>query len=172
MKTLKISLDLSAELRAKRLPQTINQVAELYQRLVLVAALSGAGKTAALREAAHETQGHYINISLELSQRLLDLTERQRAVKVNQLLEEIISVEKNQIVLLDNLELLFDASIKQDPLRLLQGLSRHRTVVAAWNGTIVNDRLTYASPGHPEYRSYPAAGLTVLSIHTGNEHTA
>ena len=31
--------------------------------------------------------------------------------------------------------LLFDARLKQDPLRCLQGLSRNRTVVAAWTGT-------------------------------------
>jgi len=40
------------------------------------------------------------------------------------------------VVLLDNVEVLFDVSLKQDPLRLLQGLSRNKTVVAAWSGEI------------------------------------
>ena len=58
------------------------------------------------------------------------------------------------LVLLDNIEILFDAALKQDPLRLLQGVSRNRTIVAAWNGTLENRYLTYASPEHPEHRRY------------------
>ena len=38
-------------------------------------------------------------------------------------------------MLLDHLEILFDPALEQDPLRLLQGVSRDRTVVAAWPGT-------------------------------------
>jgi hypothetical protein len=41
------------------------------------------------------------------------------------------------LVLLDNIELLFDVHLKQDPLRLLQGLSRNKTVVATWNGCAI-----------------------------------
>jgi hypothetical protein len=55
-------------------------------------------------------------------------------------------------VLLDNLELLFDISLKLDPLRCLQDLARDKTIVAAWNGTVTAGHLTYATPDHPEYR--------------------
>ena len=67
------------------------------------------------------------------------------------------------MILLDNIEILFDVGLKQDPLRLLQGLSRNKTVVAAWNGTIVEDSLTYAAPAHPEYRRYPMRDFLVAS---------
>ena len=67
------------------------------------------------------------------------------------------------MILLDNIEVIFDISLQQDPLRLLQGLSRNKTVVAAWNGTIVEDSLTYAAPGHPEYRRYPMRDFLVVS---------
>ncbi|MCL4079017.1 BREX-3 system P-loop-containing protein BrxF [Coriobacteriia bacterium Es71-Z0120] len=50
-------------------------------------------------------------------------------------------------------------ALQQDPLRLLQGLPRNKTVVAAWNGTIVDGYLTYAGPSHPEYRRYPIRDL-------------
>ena len=53
--------------------------------------------------------------------------------------------------------------LKQDPLKLLQGISRNKTVVAAWNGTIVDDYFTYAAPGHPEYRRYPMRDFLVVS---------
>ncbi|MEN6474686.1 MAG: BREX-3 system P-loop-containing protein BrxF, partial [Syntrophaceae bacterium] len=46
------------------------------------------------------------------------------------------AARKARVVLLDNIEILFDVSLKQDPLRLLQGLSRNTTLVAAWSGEI------------------------------------
>ena len=61
------------------------------------------------------------------------------------------------MVLLDNIEIMFDVAMRQDPLRLLQRLSRNKTVVATWNGNIVDNSLTYAAPTHPEFRRYPIA---------------
>ena len=46
--------------------------------------------------------------------------------------------------------------------QVLQGLARHRTVVAAWNGSIEGDYMTYAVPGHPEYRRYPVRDFLVV----------
>lgn len=86
---------------------------------------------------------------------MLDLTERQRALQVHILLEDILRQADNEVVLLDNIEILFEVALKQDPLRLLLGVSRNRTVVATWNGEIKNNSLTYAAPGHPEYKHYP-----------------
>jgi hypothetical protein len=73
------------------------------------------------------------------------------------------------VVLLDNLEILFDLHLKQNPLGCLQGLSRNRTIVAAWNGTIAGAEpplatLIYATPGHPEYRSYPVGETLIISL--------
>src|SRR6266566_7385972 len=143
---------------------TIDQAAQLYYRLILVVAPSGMGKTMALREVSKRLGFQYININLELSQRLLVLTERQRSLQVSRLLNEILEENDTQLVLLDNTELLFNTSLKQDPLRLLQGISRNRTIVASWNGSIENDHLTYARPDHPEYRRYPTTGLLVTSV--------
>lgn len=102
-------------------------------------------------------------MNLELSRRLLDLTERQRSLQVSRLLSEIVGKDGDQVVLLDNLEILFDVSLKQDPLRLLQRISRNKTVVAAWNGSLENGYLTYATPDHPEYFRCMAQDLLVAS---------
>jgi Cdc6-like AAA superfamily ATPase len=142
----------------------IDQAAQHYYRLILVVAPSGMGKTTALREVAKQTEFEYTNINLELSHRLLGLTERQRALHVFRLLNEIVEKNSTQVVLLDNIELLFDTSLKQDPLRLLQGISRNRTVVASWNGSIEHEHLIYAQPDHPEYRRYPTTGLLVIGV--------
>jgi len=141
----------------------LEQVAGLYYRLTLVVAPRGTGKTVALQEVAAGTGTLVTNVNLELSQRMLDLTERQRSLRVLRFLEEITGQTDREIVVLDNLEILFDVALKLDPLRLLQGLSRHRTVVAAWNGSIEGDYITYAVPGHPEYRRYPIRDFLVAS---------
>ena len=78
------------------------------------------------------------------------------------LLDEIIRASASEVVLLDNIEILFDTSLNQDPLRLLQGLSRNKTVVAAWSGYIESEHLVYATPGHPEYRRYPIQDLLIV----------
>src|SRR5712691_5248462 len=142
----------------------IDQAVQLYYRLILVVAPSGKGKTMALREVAEHKEFGYTNLNLELSQRLLGLTERQRSLQVFRLLNEIVEENGAQVVLLDNIELLFDTSLKQDPLRLLQGISRNRTVVASWNGSIENEHLIYAQPDHSEYHRYPTTGLLVIGV--------
>jgi ATPase family associated with various cellular activities (AAA) len=142
----------------------IDQAAQLYYRLILVVAPSGMGKTKALREIAKHAEFGYANINLELSQRLLGLTERQRSLQVFRMLNEIVEASGTQVVLLDNIELLFNTSLKQDPLRLLQGISRNKTVVASWNGSIEHEHLIYAQPDHPEYRRYPTTGLLVIGV--------
>ena len=58
----------------------LSQVVGLYHRLVLVVAPSGAGKTAALRDIAAQTNSHYINVNLELRARFQSIVEVTREV--------------------------------------------------------------------------------------------
>lgn len=139
----------------------MEQAAELYHRLVLLVAPAGSGKTAVLLDVHKRAAAPCINVNLELSRRMLDLTERQRALQIPRLLLDIVG--EAPVVLLDNIEILFDVSLKLDPLRLLQGLSRNRTVVAAWSGSIIGENLVYAAPDHPEYKRYPVQDLLVVS---------
>jgi len=152
-----------AEPLADQIMRKVKQAAELYHRLMLVVAPAGAGKTTALLDVQDRTSAPLVNVNLELSRRMLDLTERQRALQLPRLLRDLVSKSEGEMILLDNIEILFDVGLKQDPLRLLQGLSRNKTVVAAWNGTIVEDSLTYAAPAHPEYRRYPMRDFLVAS---------
>jgi hypothetical protein len=153
-----------AEPLTEQIIHKFDEAAQLYYRLILVVAPSEMGKTKVFREIAKHREFGYTNINLELSQRLMSLTQRQRSLQVFRLLNEIVEKSGTQVVLLDNIELLFDPSLKQDPLRLLQGISRNRTVVASWNGSIEHDHLIYAQPDHPEYRRYPATGLLVIGV--------
>ena len=146
----------------------IPQAMHMYHRLVLVVAPLGAGKTAALREVAQQTGYNYVNVNLELSRCMLELTQRQRQLQVPRLLRDIIRTTHDQAVLLDNLEILFDVSLKLDPLRCLQDVARERMVVAAWNGTVTAGHLMYATPDHPEYRRYALEDLVIVCPEVGS----
>jgi len=140
---------------------------ELYHRLILVVAPAGQGKTQTLRSLQQKLSAPLVNLNLELSRCLLELTERQRKLQASRDVAELIAqavspATGDHVVLVDNIEILFDASLSIDPLRLLEDVSRNWTLVVGWRGNVEGDYLIYAKPGHPEYRRYPARDLTVV----------
>jgi type II secretory pathway predicted ATPase ExeA len=141
----------------------IEQATGLYHRLVLVVAPSGAGKTGAMREVNRHLRAPLLNVNLEVSRRMLEMTVKQRALQVSRIIEEMLSESNEEVVLLDNIEILFDPSLQQDPLRLLLNLSRNRTLVVSWNGQIKNNILSYGEPGHPEYRRYTVENFLIIA---------
>lgn len=146
--------------------QQLLGISELYSRLVLVVGLAGSGKTTSLRDFASVARHPILNLCAELSRALLDLTERQRILQLPKLLDEIVSSHEEQLLILDNTEILFATALQQDPLRLLQRLSRNRTIVASWFGTIEGQELTHAVPNHPEYRRYPVRDLLLVAVNS------
>ncbi|MEZ4614373.1 MAG: BREX-3 system P-loop-containing protein BrxF [Caldilineaceae bacterium] len=135
----------------------------LYHRLVLLVGASGTGKTSVLRAIAEELDIPVINVNLALSAGLLELTAKQRTLHLPELLNNTVAEGQSPVVL-DNIEILFDTALQQDPLRLLQGLSRNRTVLASWNGSLHKGKLLYAEPGHPEYRSYEIGETVIVNM--------
>lgn len=158
-----------SEILSDQIIRKLKHLNDLYHRLLLVVAPAGGGKTIAVQEVAKRVDAPLINFNLVLSKKMLELTERQRTLKLPGLLNEIIKTTDNDTILLDNIEILFDANLKQDPLRLLQSISRNRKVISSWNGIIDHDRLTYAVPGHPEYRKYNIKDILVASPDSINE---
>ena len=142
--------------------EKLEHAERLYHRLILIVGAEGVGKTAALRDLAERTGAPLINVGVELSRRLLDLSEWQRPIRVVSLLERIVAETEGNVVLLDNIEIVFDVALRQDPLRVLKILSRKRTVVAAWSGSMDHGHILYAVPEHPEYRRYPLDGVLTV----------
>jgi hypothetical protein len=138
--------------------------ATLYHRVVLVVGPARSGKTRLLQAAAAEHGWPLINLNQRLSELLLELTQRQRALRVPRLVADVLAGTGAPVVLIDNLELLFSPELALDPLRLLQGVARNQTVVAAWPGGVSGKQLTYAEPSHREYRRYPELDTLWLSL--------
>lgn len=146
-----------------KIKRSIQAAKGLYHRLVLLVGESGSGKTNVLRDIAEELGAPVINVNLALSGELLELTTKQRSLRLPGILNQVADQIQSPMVL-DNLEILFDKDLQQDPLRLLQSISRNRTLVASWNGSINSGRLLYAEPGHPEYRSYDTVDALIVSM--------
>jgi Cdc6-like AAA superfamily ATPase len=140
--------------------KAVSNAPAMYYRLILLVGPSGSGKTHILQEISAEYGKKILNVNLEMSKALMELPIQRRESRAQRVFGDIISGflgdedSQNAVILLDNLEILFDKDLKQDPFLLLQGASRNLTIIASWNGTWSQQRLTFAIPGHPEYRFY------------------
>lgn len=150
--------------QAERIEELLPALRSQYHRLLLVAGPIGSGKTPLLKAFCTQYGIAYVNVNLALSERLLELTDKQRPLRVRRLLADIIDEQGTEVIALDNLELLFDPALQQDPLACLQGLSRNKTLIAAWGGNYDAGVLTYAESGHPEYRRYERPEVLVIAL--------
>jgi type II secretory pathway predicted ATPase ExeA len=155
---------------ATRLLQAIDVAASQYYRLVVLVGAPASGKTVALQAVARKLGSPLVNVNLELSKRLLELTRTQRSRQVERQLKEVIAAVPGDVVLLDNLEILFDTALEVEPLRLLQAASRNRTIVASWNGSLREGTLAYAEPGHPEFIQFKQPDAVVISVNASPAH--
>jgi RNase adaptor protein for sRNA GlmZ degradation len=149
----------------------IQQAGDLYYRLVLLAGPQGAGKTGAL-QAVSKAHGYpIINANLQLCKAMLELTRSQRTRQVERLFKAVVVAASAEVVLLDNLEVLFDPGLEVEPLRLLLNASRNQTLVASWNGTTRTGRSPTPSRGIPSLRSSSRLRLSSsLSTAMANTH--
>jgi hypothetical protein len=147
---------------SSQIEDVLPKTQDTYYKLVLAVGAARSGKTAAFAELTAKHNWPRLNVNLCLSEKLLELTHRQRAVRVAGILDDTVRDENSSVVLLDNIELLFATELAQDPLRLLQSLSRNRTIVAAWPGHFDGASLIYAEPGHPEARRYPTPQAVIV----------
>jgi hypothetical protein len=135
-----------------------------YNRLTVIAGPSGSGKTSMLGKVSNQLGLPAINLSLLLSQRLLSQTRRQRALKAEEVAIGIIDEHLQSGLCLDDTELLFDSTLRLNPLTFLQDVSRNRLIVASWNGSIDGGELRFAYAGHPDFFSQAVSGYPVISV--------
>ncbi len=141
----------------------VRDVESQYFRLVLIVSPTSSEKAGILTQAQGELRAILVKIGTEISQRLLEMTERQRALKVAHLLDEVLApYPPEQVLILDNIEILFDQHLALNPLSLLQKISRNHTLIVIWNGSVQDGWLTYAMPSHSEYKKYPAQDVIIV----------
>ena len=141
--------------------QLIGDIKDLQSKLILLVGRSG--KTRLLHALARQLNAEPLNVGVALGRRLAVTPIASRSFSTNELLREITDeVGGDAPLLLDNLEVLFEPSLRVNPLNVTKLLAHSRRVIAAWPGELRNDRLTYASVGHPEHRDYSRDGVVVF----------
>jgi len=133
-------------------------------RLLLLVGQSGSGKTYVLRTLSAQKHYPYLNLNLLLSKALLKIPLVRRPRELPKILQDILAKVTEDVVLLDNTELLFEPSLYQDPLRLLENLSKNKTIIASWHGDFDGTTLTYAEPGHAEWKKYQEVNAVVIPL--------
>jgi Cdc6-like AAA superfamily ATPase len=148
----------------------IEHAPAMYSRLVLLVGPSGSGKTHALQKISAEYGKKINNVNLEMSKALLEIPVQRHQSRATRVFSDMVrsfqgnETSEDAMILLDNLEILFDESLKLDPLLLLQGIARNSTILASWNGTFIDKRLTFAISGHPEYRFYDRIDAQIIEF--------
>jgi ABC-type uncharacterized transport system ATPase component len=149
----------------ERLQTVVEEIGSLHSRLVLLLGAPGSGKTTLLRKLGESRGATILNVGSELGSRLAAIPQKQRHLQANTILRELADRDAvGDLLLVDNIELLFDRSLQLDPLDLIKRHAHARRVVAVWPGQLRDGRLGYADMGHPEHQDYGLDGFVPFEI--------
>ncbi|HHY42304.1 MAG TPA: BREX-3 system P-loop-containing protein BrxF [Thermoanaerobacterales bacterium] len=136
-----------------------------FYQLLIIAGSNSKKKSLLLKLLTKDHNFFYINLNLELAQRLMTIPVHERPLLVSQCIDEIVKEINEERLIFDHIEILFEKPLKVNPLALLKNVSRYKKLVTIWSGEIRDDVLTYAKPGHPEYvKYYIEPDFTALDI--------
>jgi hypothetical protein len=108
-----------------------------------------------------------LNIGLLLSSALTVLSQKQRCLMAGEVLRNLLAEQADSsMVFIKNIEVLFDSSLKLDPLDLLKRNAKNHKLIAVWPGQILEERLVYADFGHGERKSYALDGIFTFEINS------
>ena len=148
-----------------RLDQLTDDVAARQSKLILLIGASGAHKSAMLAALSERRSATVLNVGLELGTRLNALPMKTRGLAVPGLMRELSnSYASNGLLLVDNIEVLFDRNLMLSALNFLKQVSSVLRVVAVWPGEFRAGRLIYADFGHPEHLDCGTEGIVLFQI--------
>ncbi|MEH6720199.1 MAG: BREX-3 system P-loop-containing protein BrxF [Aurantimonas endophytica] len=144
----------------------VDDISGLNSKLVLLIGPPQSGKSDLLEQLSARRQTRVLRVGLTLSRELLTVPGTRRHFQALDLLKDLAaSFGSHGLLLIDNIEILFDRRLQLSPLDLLKRYAHARRVVAVWPGEISEDRLSYATTGHPEHQDYGIDGLVPFKIH-------
>lgn len=134
---------------------------QLYRHQMLIVA--GKLRLEVIKQFSRGIGVDPINLNLHLSEELLKLPVNRRGRKVIELINHLLAPRDN-IIILEYIELLFLPELQIDPIRLFEDISRNNILIIEWNGNYENRTLSYAKPGHPEYRVYHGIEANIIVV--------
>jgi len=152
--------------------EKMNDVKEKDCRLIMLIGPRGSGKTRVLKEVERLTGAPRVNVTLELSRRLLNIDSEDRPLKAGEVFKDMLADLRMEdgtfleAVLLDDIEALFEPYLELDAIQVLREVSRNKTVVAACTGKVEEDSLLCFDPKGNRYLEFPLEDLVVVQIAT------
>lgn len=144
----------------------VEDISGLNSKLVLLIGPPRSGKSNLLGQLAARRKVCVLSLGATLGHELLTVPSTRRHLQAADLLKDLADdFASHGLVLMDNIELLFDRTLQLSPLDLLKRHAHARRVVAVWPGDLREDRLSYATTGHPEHQDYGVDGLVPFKIH-------
>jgi hypothetical protein len=154
----------------EKLERLVREIGDLQSKLILL--VGNGGKTRLLRALAERIKTAPFNVGAKLGHLLAATPVLERGFSMNELLRDITDSARGEApLLLDNIEVLFEPSLKINPLDLIKRLAHSRRVVAVWPGEMRDDHLVYANMGHPEHRDYTRDGVVVFETAQSQQGT-
>ena len=150
----------------EKLENLVDDIASLNSKLVLLIGPPRSGKSGLLAELSERRDTPVLNVAATLGRQLLAIPSTRRHLQAADLLNDLVDeTARHGLLLLDNIELLFDRTLHLNPLDLLKRHAHAGRVVAVWPGELRESRLYYAATGHPEHQDYGIDGLVPFEIH-------
>jgi hypothetical protein len=149
----------------EKLDRLVEDMSGLNSKLVLLIGPPRSGKSDLLAQLSARRQARVLNVGAALGRELLAVPSTRRHLHATDLLKDLADdAASHGLLLMDNIELLFDRTLQLSPLDLLKRHAHARRVIAVWPGEIREDRISYAMTGHPEHRDYGIDGLVPFRI--------
>ena len=148
------------------LSDTLRHATSGRHRLILVVGEVRSGKTAFLRGIAAAYEMQFLSLGESLGIRLLETAPRIRPLMIEEFVRQLIDGRPSGVCL-DNTDILFDPTLRCDPLRLASGISQNTFVLYSLMGRIEGSRFVRGHPDHPEFFSEELPAVPIVSIDRG-----
>jgi hypothetical protein len=121
-----------------------------------------------LQTAVNRLQQEYawpaLAVSSSLSHQLQAIAPQQRPRHTPRLFLDNLQPYAPGPLLCHEIDLLFEPSLRLDPLKLLLDGSRHTSLIIAWPGHYADNSLSYAVPKHAHYRVWSRPDLCAYCV--------
>ncbi len=98
-------------------------------------------------------------IGRALSSSIMDKTAPLRPASAEESFYDMLHSSRSDVLCLDQLEILFDETLRLKALDLVRNASRRFVLVASWPGIADSSNLTFGPPDHPSYFRIPLSEM-------------
>ena len=157
----------------EKLDQIAKEAESIKTPLIIVTGSSRHHGSDFLAKYASHKNLNILNVGLVFGERLASSDEFARRSHATEILEEICAeFTESGLLIMNNIEILFDQSLALNPMGIFKKISRSRTAIAVWPGDVKKGRLQYATPDHPEFQDHSIDGVILFNSSLGEQLNA